>query len=287
MFTAEAITELQTGAAIVHAQAAMQEHDKTDNLVALPSDFKTHDLEQYLPHRRRARGTLATECLGSFAEYFTTHAEGGATVFVDKDAMKAVGVLNLGSADYPGHADNKSVLTLKSLAAFDALRKIATGQAQSQTAVAEWIEDWQDQIVCLYKPDDHNEIGNVLSIGKAIAAIRSITIDAARKVESEEGQLSASRSAFESVKASSSKHTLPTLIVFKTVPYVGLSERIFDVRLGILTTGDKTAIVLRPVKMEEHQQAMAEEFMTIVANELNGTDHPVLIGTYSTKRPFD
>lgn len=286
MFDKDAIIELQTGAAIVHATAAMQEHEKTDHLVALPSDFRTHDLEQYLPHRRRARGTMSTECLGSFAEYFKTHAEGGATVFVDKDAMKAVGVLNLGSAEYPGHADNKAVLTLKSLAAFDALRKIATGQAQSQAAVAEWIEDWQDQIQCLYKPDDHDAIGNVLSIGKAIAAIRAITIEAARKVESEEGQLSASRSAFESVKASS-KHMLPTLIVFKTAPYVGLQERIFNIRLGILTTGDKTTIVLRTVKMEEHQQAMAEEFADIVAAELRATDHPVLIGAYETKRRFD
>lgn len=278
MFTKEAITELQTGAAIVHAQAAMQEHDKTDHLVALPSDFQVHDLEHCLPHRRRARGTMTTEALASFADYFTTHAETGATVFVDKDAMKAVGVLNLGDSAKPGHADNKAILALKSVPAFDALRKIANGQAQTQAAVAEWVEDWQDLIKCYSHPDGE-ELGQQVANGRAIAAIRAITIEAARKVESEEGQLSASRSAFESVKASS-KHTLPTHIYFKTVPYVGLAERTFVLRLGILTTGDKTSIVLRPVKMEEHQQAIAEEFADNVTAALNGSAYPVLIGTY-------
>lgn len=280
MFDKEAVIKLQEGASINQAQGAMMMSSSTKDTVALPSDFKVHDLEQYLPSRRRARGTMKTESVADFGEYVATRAQPGANVFVDKDSMQAAAVLNLGTQDDPGHADDRAILTLKSLAAYDAFRKIADGRAQTQTAVAEWIEDWQDMIVCLYKPDDHEEVGTVINTGKAIAAVRNITIEAARKVESEEGQLSASRSAFESVKASS-KHTLPTLIVFKSVPYVGLQERIFNIRLGILTGGDKTTIVLRPVKLEEHQQAMAEEFTRIVADQLDATPVTVLIGTYA------
>jgi uncharacterized protein YfdQ (DUF2303 family) len=196
--------------------------------------------------------------------------------------MKAVGILNLGNPEHgPGHADNKAVLSLKSLAAYDALRKVANGQAQTQTAVAEWMEDWQDLIKCYSESGEIDEgASRGVTTAKGIAAVRAITIEAARKVESEEGQLSASRSAFESVKASS-KHALPTHIYFKTVPYVGLAERTFVLRLGILTTGDKTSIVLRPVKMEEHQQEMAEEFAGIVAKSLEMTGYNVLIGTYN------
>lgn len=280
MFDKEAIEAINEGTGIYQASNAVADAFKSERLVvALPEKFKTHDLEPYLPHRRRARGTMTTEALGSFAAYFTEHAEVGATVFVDKDAMKAVGVLNLGSADYPGHADNKAVLTLKSLAAYDAFRDMANGHAKSQTAVAEWIEDWQDQIKAFHQPDGE-DLPQHIHTARAIAAIRNITIDAARKVESEESQLSASRSAFESVKASS-KHTLPTHIHFETEPYVDLQARTFVLRLGILTTGDKTSIVLRPIKMEEHQQAMAEEFADIVTNSLSGTNHPVLIGAYA------
>jgi uncharacterized protein YfdQ (DUF2303 family) len=279
MFDKDAIIELQTGAAIVHAQAAMQGHDKTDNLVGLPSDFKVHDLEQYLPNRRRARGTMKTESVGDFGQYVSTRAQPGANVFVDKDSMQATAVLNLGTQEEPGHADDRAVLALKSLAAYDAFRKIADGRAQTQTAVAEWMEDWQDMISCFHHADGE-ELGQRVQIQKAIAAVRNITIEAARKVESEEGQLSGSRSAFESVKASS-KHTLPTHMQITLQPYSGLAERTFVVRLGILTGGEKTAIVLRPVKIEEHQQAMAEEFTVIVSDQLVESPVTVLIGTYA------
>lgn len=273
MLNKESIELLQEGASIQQASAAVAAAFADWQVVALPMNFKEHDLEQYLPTRRRARGTMTTESVPDFAVYFQDHVDQGA-VFVEKDAMKAVGILNLGNPEHgPGHADDKAVLALKSVAAYDAFRKIANGQAQTQAAVAEWVEDWQDLIQCFHE-------GEKITTAKGIAAIRNITIDAARKVESEEGQLSASRSAFESVKASS-KHTLPTHIYFKTVPYVGLAERAFVLRLGILTGGDKTSIVLRPVKMEEHQQEMAEEFAGIVAKSLETTGYPVLIGSYS------
>lgn len=277
MFDKESIELLQEGATINQAANAVAIAFDSQQVVALPEKFKTHDLEQYLPSRRRARGTMTTESVPDFAAYFQNHVEFG-TVFVDKDAMKAVGILNLGNPDKgPGHADNKAVLTLKSLAAYDALRKVANGQAQTQAAVAEWMEDWQDLVRCY---TDDGMSSTELTTFKSIAAVRNITIEEARKVESEEGQLSASRSAFESVKASS-KHTLPTHIYFDTAPYMGLQARTFVLRLGILTTGDKTSIVLRPVKMEEHQQEMAEEFAGIVAKSLEMTGYPVLIGSYS------
>ena len=274
MFDKETLTALQEAHAIREANASLATSTQTHESVALPSDYKLHDLEQYLPNRRRARGTMNTEDLDSFSEYFVYHAQNGATVFVDKETMKAIGVLNLGnSVDAPGHADNKAVLTLKSLVTYDALRKVATGQAQTQQAVAEWMEDWQDLIKCYHD-------GEIITTSKGIAAVRAITIEAARNVESEEGQLSASKSTFESVKASS-KHTLPTHIYFECFPYMGLQERTFVLRLGILTTGDKTSIVLRPVKMEEHQQDMANEFAGIVTESLKTSGYPVLIGSYA------
>lgn len=279
MFDKEAIEAINEGTGIYQASNALSNAFESQRfLVSLPEKFKTHDLEQYLPNRRRARGTMTTESVPDFAKYFQDHVEHG-TVFVDKDGMKAVGVLNLGNPEQgPGHADNKAVLSLKSVAAYDAFRKVANGQQQSQTTVAEWMEDWQYLIQCFHESDGISS--TEMTVAKAIAAVRNITIEAARKVESEEQQLSASRSAFESVKASS-KHMLPTHIYFKTVPYVGLEERTFVLRLGILTGGDKTAIVLRPVKMEEHQQEMAEEFAGIVAKSLEMTGYPVLIGSYA------
>jgi uncharacterized protein YfdQ (DUF2303 family) len=113
--------------------------------------------------------------------------------------------------------------------------------------------------------------------------VRRITIESLRKQESEEQSLSATRSALESVTASS-KEPLPTTIFFKCQPYAELSERLFVLRLGI-TTGDKApSIVLRMVKPEEHAERMSEELASLLSAGLSAEKaFPVVIGTYSTK----
>lgn len=247
------------------------------HVLALPSDFSLKDLEAYLPERRRARGTMTTSVIPDFASYTkdnsdeTEEGHKAAAVFVDKDAMKATAVLNLGKPQAPGHADNLAVIVLEKSAAYSALLAIANGQPRKQAEVAEFLEDWAPFITC--RVDDE-----ILSTGQAAAAVRTITIEQARKTNSSEQQLGAERSAFESVQASS-EHKLPTFIDFLVdPPYFGLEARHLTMRLSIIT-GDKPLIVLRIIKLQEHQESMAGEFADLVRGALDG-DLPVVIGTY-------
>lgn len=285
MFDKQAIEALQEGRSIIDAGIAIAEAlgktlvgNDTEGVAALPAHFTVHDLEKFMPTRRRARGLMVTDVLESFAAYTLEHAEDGATVFVNTDDMSATAVLNLGSPDGPLHADNKANLCSRQTAAYKALRTVANGQGQKQATVAEFLEDWAGQVKCFSGTDE-------LSPPKAIAAIRKVTIETMRKLESEEQQLSASMSAFESVKASS-KEALPTTVYFTCQPYKGFDERTFVLRLAVLTTGDKPAIGLRVVKQEEHDEDMAKELADRVAKAIAAADTaglhnlPVLMGTY-------
>lgn len=242
--------------------------------LALPNDFTLHDLEKFLPNRRRQRGEMTTSAIGDFVAYTTKNAEAGATVFIDQENMKACAVLNLGTTDKPGHADNKAMLESRSTAAYSALRNIAK-QAAGQSVIAEFMEDWMLNIVCLHE-------GIEIQTAKAIAAVRSITIDTARKLEVEEKQLGASKSAFESIQASS-KETLPTEIRFKCIPYKELQYRTFVMRPSILTTGDRIALSLRIIKIEEHEEQMAAELAEIIRAGIKQDDISVLLGKYVAK----
>jgi uncharacterized protein YfdQ (DUF2303 family) len=270
MLDQAAIKELNKSQAISAAETAIT--GQVDTLVALPDDFKVHDLENYLVARRRARGTMQTSSVTDFAQYATTHKEEGAAVFVDADDMEAVAVLNLGTPDDPGHADNRAKLKLKKTAAFMAMMQHASGTALKQATAAEFLEDWTEHTDC------YNDEGNV-SKPKAIAAVRKLTIESMRKLESSEQSLSASKSAFESIQATSAD-PLPTIIYFRCVPYVGLAERQFVLRLGVQTGGDKPSIVLRIVKAELHAEEMANELAELTREALDNT-MPVLIGEYA------
>lgn len=274
MFDKDTLTALQEHKAIEAAQKALAfAHKDSNDLAALPGDFKLLNLEQYLPTRRRARGTMSTSVLESFTGYTSEHAEIGASVFVDAETMSAIAVLNLGIPGTPGHADNKVKLSLKRTAAFSALLFVANGGGQKQATVAEFLEDWPDQIKCM------NDAGDI-SAPKAIAAIRKLTIETMRKLESEEQSLSQSRSAFESVQATS-KEPIPTTILFKCQPYSDLMERTFAIRLAVQTSGDKPTITLRIVKAEQHNEQMAQELAALITQGFEGEGTPVFIGAYS------
>lgn len=273
MLDKQAITALQESQSIAAAADSLRVSVQTKDLAALPSDYKLHNLEPYLPLRRRARGTMATSILAAFTSYATAHNEPGASVFISPEDMSATAVLNLGTPEAPGHTDNRAKLQLKKTAAYSALVSHANGNPLKQAAVAEFLEDWPECIMCF---NDSGDITNP----KAIASIRKLTIESMRKLESSEQQLSASRSAFESVAATSTE-PLPTTIYFECQPYADLSKRNFVLRLGIQTGGDKPAITLRIVKAEQHAEEMANELASLISGQFAGKDFPVMLGSYS------
>jgi uncharacterized protein YfdQ (DUF2303 family) len=273
MLNKEAIDALQEGKSIENAFKALLRSNETQHIAVLPSDYQRIDLENVQPHRRRALGNFNTTALASFAAYTLQHAEPGCSVFVDPQAMKATAVLNLGGPDKPGHADNTATLQAEKTAAYTNLLLITMG-AKKQAIIAEFLEDWPDLITCFHH-------GEQLSPPKAIAAIRKITIEGLRKIESEEQQLSASRSAFESVQATSTEK-LPTHIYFKCQPYKDLPERTFVLRLQINTGDDKPTISLRMVKAELHAEEMANELAALVVDNF-AADIPVMLGQYIKK----
>lgn len=273
MLTEQAIERLSQAESISAADNTVT--PKAIALAALPETFKIHDLEKMQPQRRRARGAMMTSVVADFAAYAGAHKELGATIFVDPDSMRAEAVLNLGTAGIPGHADNLAVYAPKKTAPYKALLAIAAGQQVSQKAAAEFFEDWPGLAQFFHD-------GTELQAGRAIAAVRSINIEELRKLGSTQEQLSETRTAFESIRATS-EHTLPTHIYFKFDPYLGLPERTFVLRLSIHTGGDKPAISLRIVTADRHNEEMAAELVAKVHAAFEIDKLPIVIGTYKPK----
>lgn len=275
---ASAIKEIALSEAIKNAAAVVNEQLKSGvGVCALPSNFSVLDLEKYMPTRRRLRGAMVTGVVKDFAAYVTLNKEEGAAIFIDTDKMNTTAVLNMGTPSKPGHADNIATLEQKRTAAYEDLRRVATGASIPQLAAAEFLEDWAGLLKCFHDLTD-------LPVGQAIASVRRITIESMKKVETEAKQLSASKSAFESVQATSGDNPLPTTIYFKCKPYADLPEREFTLRLGVLTSNDKPSINLRIIKIEEHEEQMGGELAALVSTSFADKTMPITIGKYSVKQ---
>jgi len=276
MFTPEAIKALQEAQSI--AQAGVETHNaltmpELGGVLALPSDYKQHDLEAFMPLRRRARGTMTTADHQAFTAYTKAHAEKGCAVFVDAGNMSATAVLNLGTPTEPGHTDNRAYLVLDKTAAFLALMT-ATHRTLTQREAAEFFEDWAEQLKFFADADASGQI----PVAQAAATIRKLTIEGLRKIESQTAQLSESRSAFESISAKADQ-AIPTIIYFNCQPYHGLTERLFVMRLGIKADDKAPGISLRIIKLEQHKEEMANELANKVRDGFG--DIPVHVGSYS------
>lgn len=272
MLTKEAIEKVQEALAIEQIGSAVREATKTSQTlpVAVPDSMKLHDLQKYMPNRRRLAGEMRTTNPDHFADYAKTHAE-EAAVFVDAEKMTATGVLNFGDAKNPGHADNLVSLQFVESAPYKALLRCTGCGNVSQRAMAEWLEDNLPHIRCLHGDEE-------IKPAIAIAAIRNVTIEQLQKVDSTVESLSQERTAFEQVKATS-KHTLPTTVNFTCHPYLGLPERTFVCRFGIRSGDDGTLISVRIINHEQHRQAMAEDAVDLLTGKL-GDNCPLYVGSY-------
>lgn len=275
MFTKDAIDQISQAAQIRAANEAVAEaFDRHDTQVALPQGFALHDLERFARTRRHQRGSMRTISLQAFQHYISLHAEEGTAVFVDAKAMTATAVLNLGNPQEPGHADHVAQYVAQPTAAFTALQAVAGGRALTQQALAEWMEDWADIITCGRGDTD------AIPTKQAIAAVRKITIEEQRKLETERSDLGASQSTFERIQASSADNPLPSWLDGNTVAYADLAPRTFRLRLAVLTDGKAPQLTLRVQKAEQHTQDLAQELTSLVSTTLDDMV-PAMVGTFT------
>lgn len=265
---AKAIQLIQDTALLANAKQL----DTFTPVLALPSDVKLHNIEKFQLERSRFRGALVTHSLTDFANYVVAAKGPAAVGFVDGDAMACTVYFNLGDTEKPGHGDYSATLTLKKTAAFLALEQAAQRQ-HAQKDLSDWIEDWAPNLKALDADDKE------IDLRKAAGAIRSISIEQARKSEHVVGDMSASRSAMDQIEAKSSEG-LPAEFLFTVAPYEGLIARTIRLRVAVLTGGDKPTLRLRWIGEAQLREDLAQEFKQVVQKEVGGSA-TLTIGTFN------
>lgn len=243
-------------------------------VVVVPQHFNVVDLERYQEGRNRFRGTYSTHSLVDFGAYVVERAEPDARGFIDQDAMTCVLLFNLGTPDLPGHADDRAVLRLKPSAAFAAVQAIC-GQNLAQKAMSDWIEDWNQHLAAT------DENGQTMTIAKAIAAVRTITVKASSESDHAVGETRASRSTMDQIEASS-KETLPAWLVFKVVPFEGLGEQVIPLRVSVITGGAQPVLKLRWIGEEAQREEIAQEFKAVLDDKV-GSAAKLSLGIFDAK----
>lgn len=266
-----AIQQIQQSA----TQEALIEHLATKEthvpLMISSHDFGVIDLEQYMEYRSSFRFTFQTKSIKDFIQYGKDFDQAGASCFVDSSNMGAKTIFDLGTKEEPLHQNHKALLSLDKTAAFLALLDV-NGSRMSQKNASDFIEDWADDIVIF------STTGDSMSPTQAANSLRNLTIESAREVNSKIDDYAESMSTMEKVEAKN-KESLPGDINFTCTPYLHLKERTFDIRLSLITSGDRPALTFRILRLESIKEDIAEEFKDILVEGFDGQQTKVYIGS--------
>jgi len=268
--TAEAIQLITDNAMIATAKAL----DTNNPVVVLPAGAKVFDMEQFGAGRSRFRGTFSTNSLVDFSKYVIDRNVADAQGFINQDEMTCAVLFNLGDVLAPGHADDRAVLKLKATAGYQAVQAI-NGRAMSQKDMSDWIEDWHSTLTAV------NAENKDMSLVKAIAAVRTISVKATSESDHTVSETRASRSAMDAIEATS-KETLPTSLIFSVVPFEGLSLREIILRISVITSGAQTALKLRWVGEEVQREEIAQEFKAVLLEKI-GHAAGLSLGSFDPK----
>lgn len=245
--------------------------DADTKAVLLPDNYNLQSLEHLQLNRNRYRGQYKTTSLTAFARYCAEQNKADLQAFVDPESMTAKAFFNLGDAGNPGHGDHHGSLKLTTTAAWQAVKQIV-GDNRTQKRLAEWLEDWRDNLKAVDATDDN------IPLIKAIAAVRNITIASAREINSQQGDMANTRSAMEKVEASSTEG-LPTGFLFTCKPYEDLAEQTIMLRMSI-TTGEETPrLTLRISQLEQLEEQISTEFAEKLRAGLETSN--IYIGSFS------
>lgn len=239
-------------------------------LAVVGSEFRLENLEQYQPGRNRFRGALNTHSVKDFSAYVSANVLNESRGFIDQDKMSAHVVFNLGNDKHAGHGDHHATLILKQTAAFKALQEVV-GRPLSQQQLAEWLEDWLQNLQASANGAD-------LPMLQAIAGIRRMTLKATAQRDSTVSDFGASRSAMDEIEAKS-QETLASSFTFTTVPYEGLQPAAVQLRLSVITGKDEPVLKLRWVGEEAQREEFAREFKELLTAEVGGLV-AMTIGTF-------
>lgn len=256
-------TDFQCDAAVA-AHLAHPHYEVVSDVLLTNDNVRVRRLEEYEAGRNRRRGEFETNSVSSFAKFINDKANlTNTAVFLDKDNMKAVAILNFEEDDFAqGHLDYRAIMTAKPTTVFDKLTTMHKQGRINQKAFAEFLEDW----AFIFKAI--NSDGEEIAISSAIGAVRQMRLDANVTSDSSVSNFKESRSRLASIEAKSTHGALPAYFEVTDPCFNELTESTIKLRLTIGTNGDDPVFSLSIMGLEALIDNKSVELADLIADKL-------------------
>jgi|APLak6261669087_1056070.scaffolds.fasta_scaffold08182_2 uncharacterized protein YfdQ (DUF2303 family) len=273
-------TAVQAIADLSAAKLAQDSIDKLSDIsaIVIPNDYKLLSLEHLKPEPDHFRGQFSTNVLSQFISYLDQNGTCNTGVFINKEAMKAKAIIDMGNALSPEWGKHTAAATLERTPAYAALMRLADERMDQQFFI-DFAEDWQDNLTFYFDDSSYAGVPEGFTFKQHINSLRKLTTTAKSTSENEIGNFAANRSALESIEISSGNDRPPTGFLFKVIPYDGFKEVCFDCSLRAMNNDDKSVrLKFRITALDQHQETIAEQFREKIESGIDVAEIKIFIG---------
>lgn len=270
-------TEAQVIVQNAALKAAIESVDPSLNVVYLDGNVNIHDLEKFQSKKRRMKGQFATTSLLALAQFAQSTIASSLnnenpSCFIGNNGNAKL-IFNYGDMENPLHQDLGASIQLNTTPVFDAISRLKDSRL-SQRELAEFIEDFNDYVTAL------DASGDEINLNVAVGAIRNMTIESNKSVNQESTDFKDTSSAFASVEAKF-KDATPAYLKFDIPAFNEIENRIFILRISVMTSDDKIKLGLRCPKWDEVIESINIEFQEKLATDLAPLGVKTFIGSWA------
>jgi uncharacterized protein YfdQ (DUF2303 family) len=249
--------------------------DKDNDVIALPEGSSLHDLTQFDSVKRWFTGRYKTTSLEGFLGYVNDNIKNGCSeIFISVEDMSACAIFDLYTIEKaPARAEHQALLKMKATPEYQAIKDLCGGVKHSvrddklsQREMAEWMEEWREFITPVDSSDKE------INIARAINAIRGMTVEASRKMESSVGDMSESRSTLDRIDAKGKEVTVAGFIAEDIYCYSDLQPKTLKVKFSIITDAEKIAFKARMLLQDKVKEELGQDLADKINASINIDD---------------
>ncbi len=266
-----AIHSIRDMAVAQQANELLQNFRNIKPVIALPSDYKTIDLEKFIAKPTRFRGIFNTQLIDEFVSYINKAGSTSTGIFVNPEDASAQAIVDMGDNNNPEWGEHKAILALKKSPEFSRLLELA-GKTLSQQDLIDFAEDWTAHIQFISDQDES------LDFRASLNAIRRLTVSATQNNESVTGNFNASQSSLDAIEVKAAGAVLPFGFIYTCIPYESFEQVVLFCQLRSLTDGKNVNLKYRITALDMEINNIGLQFkeflqksITLEANFYTGT----------------
>jgi len=238
-------------------------------LALIPDNYALQSTEKFLKAPIRYKAYFTTTILDDFIDYVNDHGSSSTSIFIDKDAMQARAVLDLGTPESPEWGSHNAVLEMQETPEYKALLSLSHPNTRlDQIALCDFLEDWQDYLSLYSEVQDLLAENATISVPNAIASLRGLTLEKVKEISSNKGDFSDISNQYDKLEMKSNRGTIPSYFRMSIQPYESFPDFDFKVNIRMsIDNGNRMMFKFRVVGLD----SIKTEISKILHNTISET----------------